>query len=174
MRATRILFLSLGISIVTACSGPESTGIPNAGGRRSYGGGGSAGDFAGTVDPTGTGGDFATGGAGGIDMSDAQPGELPDAADDGAVADSSDDGFSPDATPAPADARNLDAASDAPVDVNARDVVTTADCMATPWQDSQCSSGRPPHRYVCPLSIGTPTGCQRVGTSSTTAAYCCP
>jgi hypothetical protein len=123
-------------------------------------------------------------GAGGLDMGDAQssdPADVVEAGNDGpsgveedAIADSGsgDAVVSRDATAS--DAPNVDAASDGPADVNTQDVVTTADCNATPSQDSQCRSSRMPHRYVCPLSLGTPTGCQRLSTNSTTASYCCP
>jgi hypothetical protein len=188
MNAARLVLLFLGITFVAACSGPESTGIPNVGGRRSYGSGGSAGDSAGTLDTTGTGGDPAengggNGGTGGGDFGDAQasgPGDAPSSelgdvteAGEGAASGRGDagtsDGVVGDST---SDAR--DGSVDAPADVDTQDVVTTAQCSATPSQDFQCGSPRPPHRYVCPLSVGTPTGCQRISTGSTSAAYCCP
>lgn len=182
MRSINVAVLSLGVVLVAACSGPESTGIPS-GSRRSSGGGGTAGDFAGTFDTTGTGGDVS--GAGGIDMGDAQasdPGDVVEAGTDDAqtgvgdavVADAAggDVAVARDATIS--DARDIDGASDAPSDVNGQDVITTATCNATPSQDSQCRSSRTPHRYVCPLSLGTPTGCTQISTGSTSAAYCCP
>jgi hypothetical protein len=195
MNQARLFLFSLSVTLVGACGGPGSTGLSAAGGRASFaaGRGGEAGTSAGDV--SGTGGDpSAMGGtddvgdeAGVIDTSDA------DTVREAATSEASVAATSDATTVAPRDATAIDAPvdatsaardasadappdaqPDAPSDANTRDVVTTATCNATPQQDSQCFGSRPPHRYVCPISLGTPDGCQRIGTASTTASYCCP
>ncbi|HEY3593218.1 MAG TPA: hypothetical protein VGL13_05070, partial [Polyangiaceae bacterium] len=167
MSRIHLLFIALGWGIA-ACGGAETQGLQGNGGRSSFTGSGgtdSTGGSAGSFDPSGTGGDsLGTGGdplgTGGADVvePDAQA-EAGDASTNG-VRDAASDVTGN----ASSDARTSDAsdarAADATVDVNARDASATAQCTAMPQQDDQCRT-RPPHRYVCPQSVGTPSGCER-------------
>ena len=67
-----------------------------------------------------------------------------------------------------------DAGADARFDAATNDASALSMCTAQPQYDNNCGSGRPPHRYTCPISVGTPSGCERTGSNSTTLFLCCP